>query len=162
MFGFSCTKLNRNLKCHVSFYFCYGRRWPNFSKKWECEIWIMLHLHDYKLRLHKQCSALLCSLLSLFFLFCVIALGYFVNTISLHLGLHIKCSVFKLELFVKKSKSFLFVFYCKMMQIHSFPAYELILICMLSGTVCCIGFSSSGELGSGNLNRVKHVNQVTS
>lgn len=48
------------------------------------------------------------------------------------------------------------------MQIPSFPAYELILICMLSGTVCCIGFSSPGELGSGNLNRVKHVNQVTS
>lgn len=56
------------------FFFLYGRGWPNFSKKWECEIWIMFYLHDYKIILLIQFSALLCSLLFIIFFFSVLLL----------------------------------------------------------------------------------------
>lgn len=56
-----------------------------FSKKLECEIWIMF-LHDYKIILLIQSSALLCSLMFIFFSFLSIALGCHANAVSLHLG----------------------------------------------------------------------------
>lgn len=65
---FNCTKFYQNFKCQISFCFYYGKVWPDFSKKLECEIWIMF-LHDYEIILLIQCSALLCSLLFIFFSF---------------------------------------------------------------------------------------------
>lgn len=68
LFCFNCTKFYQNFKCQISFCFYYGKVWPDFSKKLECEIWIMF-LHDYEIILLIQCSALLCSLLFIFFSF---------------------------------------------------------------------------------------------
>lgn len=92
-----------------------------------------------------------------FFLFCVIALGYRVNAVSLYLRVHIKYSECKLELFVRKSKSFLFLFYCKMMQI---PIFSAIFSLDIKWHYKLTEFSFSGELGLGYLNRVKHKNQM--
>lgn len=93
-----------------------------FSKKLECEIWIMF-LHDYKI------ITCLCSF-QLFYVPCYLSFFFSVLLLLAIMlmqylctwGLHIKYSEFKLELFVRKSKSFQFVFYCKMMEIPSFSS----------------------------------------